>query len=566
MDLSDEEVLAAPSDDEDDDDVDVDGLDEDEEAEREDEEDDDFEGYGASRADYYGADALETEQDALEEEEEARRIQQKNLKAMKAADFGFDETDWLGTGKDEDGEADDEDRAVTEVLPQMQLTEDMGPAERLKLLKQRYPLFEPLSKEFLNLQERHQELARAASSVQKDSETRKTTPVEVIQYHALSGYLGSLAMYFALLTSTAKDGATDTLPLHPHELQNHPIFTSIEKCQRTWQKVKDLEPIDEDEEEEPDSATADNRDIIITPDTITTTSLPKKSKRTTTITDSTTSASAARRAARLARTEASLAALTNNLNAASKRKATTTSAIQPSNNAALSDDDIGDETPLTTQDAAEKARRKKSLRFYTSQIAQKANKRANAGRSAGGDDDLPYRERFRDRTERLNREAEARGRKGRDIGAALGDDDDGDAGGDGTELSNREREERDGSSAAELALLGRAAAKKSAKSSREAAYQLAKDTGGRVVRIDDDAAIGPGGKRAVGYAIEKNKGLMPRRKKDVKNPRVKKRKKFEEKSKKLGSVRAVYKGGEGRGGYGGEMTGIKSNLVRGVKL
>ena len=74
------------------------------------------------------------------------------------------------------------------------------------------------------------------------------------------------------------------------------------------------------------------------------------------------------------------------------------------------------------------------------------------------------------------------------------------------------------------------------------------------------------GKRKITYAIEKNKGLTPHRKKDVRNPRVKKRKKFDEKKKKLGSIKPVYKGGEARGGYGGELTGIKSNLVRSTKL
>jgi hypothetical protein len=78
--------------------------------------------------------------------------------------------------------------------------------------------------------------------------------------------------------------------------------------------------------------------------------------------------------------------------------------------------------------------------------------------------------------------------------------------------------------------------------------------------------LNPDEKRAIGYTIEKNKGLAPRRKKEVRNPRVKKRMKFEEKKKKLGSVRQVYKGGEERGGYGGEKTGIKSGLVKSIKL
>jgi len=90
-----------------------------------------------------------------------------------------------------------------------------------------------------------------------------------------------------------------------------------------------------------------------------------------------------------------------------------------------------------------------------------------------------------------------------------------------------------------------------------------------VVRVDTtDANSTPlDGKRAVGYTIEKNKGLMPRRKKEFKNPRVKKRKKFEEKTKKLASMKPVFKKeGEGKGGYKGQLTGIKSNLVRAVKF
>ena len=87
---------------------------------------------------------------------------------------------------------------------------------------------------------------------------------------------------------------------------------------------------------------------------------------------------------------------------------------------------------------------------------------------------------------------------------------------------------------------------------------------GSRVEIEEESA--KDGKRAITYAIEKNKGLAPKRNKDVRNPRVKKRKKYEEKKKKLGSIRQVYKGGEGPGGYGGELTGIKKNLVRSVKL
>ena len=51
----------------------------------------------------------------------------------------------------------------------------------------------------------------------------------------------------------------------------------------------------------------------------------------------------------------------------------------------------------------------------------------------------------------------------------------------------------------------------------------------------------------------------------MRNPRVKKKKAYAEKLKKLKSMKAVYKGGEGRGGYAGELTGIKPGLIKSVK-
>jgi U3 small nucleolar RNA-associated protein 3 len=212
--------------------------------------------------------------------------------------------------------------------------------------------------------------------------------------------------------------------------------------------------------------------------------------------------------------------------------------------------DFGDEEPLTEDQAAEKARKKKSLRFYTSQIAQKANKRGAASRDAGGDDDVPRKERMRDRQERLMKEAEKRGQQKATELEELGGDDDVsvDMGGDDEYYQ---------------AMVAQNISKTAAKQARAEAYAEAAKLGGRVY---EEEQVGTDGKRAITYAIEKNKGLMPKRKKDVRNPRVKKRKKYEEKKKKLGSMKQVYKGGEGRGGYAGELTGIKTNIVKSVKL
>ena len=88
-------------------------------------------------------------------------------------------------------------------------------------------------------------------------------------------------------------------------------------------------------------------------------------------------------------------------------------------------------------------------------------------------------------------------------------------------------------------------------------------TGGEFARFEEEGDME--GKRAIGYTIEKNKGLTPHRKKDVRNPRVKKRKAYEKAKKKLRTVKRVYGGGQ-QGAYGGEMTGIKKGVVRSTKL
>jgi len=55
----------------------------------------------------------------------------------------------------------------------------------------------------------------------------------------------------------------------------------------------------------------------------------------------------------------------------------------------------------------------------------------------------------------------------------------------------------------------------------------------------------------------------------VRNPRVKKKEKYKEKQKKLKSMKQVFDksaAAKGSASYGGELTGIKSGLVRSRKL
>lgn len=514
-------------------------------SDREEEYDEDAGGWGTSKRDYYNADHIQTEADALEEEAEAKRLQQKKLQKMSEADFGFDENEWLDAGKDgEDGDA------VTEVLKDIEVTEDMDKDERLRLLNIRYPEFPILADEFLQLQPKLQEL-------RTEAEKPHAAPTAVIKLRALAAYLGALIMYFSILTSTAEEG-DGNLALDPTELREHPVMDTLLKCKNSWTKANKLKTIEASSQaqdqvtyssEKP--ASLDSREEkVARPLKV------KKSKKQIRL-EAEASEANAQRTARIRQAEEGLADLSHLLSKPSKKVSKKRAEQAPVED----DSDFGEEETMDAREAAEKAQKKKSLRFYTSQIAQKANKRAGAGRDAGGDADLPYRERLRDRQARLQAEAEKRGKKldlnGRGDKTALGgDSEDEDDKATAAAVRNDENDYYDMVANATKAKKAEKEARKQAAATAIAEGKLVREVAGEV---------GDDGKRAIGYVIEKNKGLAPKRKKEVRNPRVKKRMKYESKMKKLSSTRAVYSGGS-KGTYAGELSGIKSNLVKSVKL
>jgi hypothetical protein len=71
--------------------------------------------------------------------------------------------------------------------------------------------------------------------------------------------------------------------------------------------------------------------------------------------------------------------------------------------------------------------------------------------------------------------------------------------------------------------------------------------------------------RRVQRNIIKNRGLTRQRKRIDANGRVKKRMKFEKMEKKRKNVVKSYEEGP-RGTYGGEASGIKTSLDRGIKM
>ena len=522
---SDEEVLDAGSDEDDDDEDDEDDDTGDESEDditgqrkpADEDEEEDVGGWGASKKDYYDADAIETEQDALDEEAEARRIQKKQLQSMTEADFGFDEDDWMA----EDGEKAAEGGAVvTEVLPQLQITDSMSEEERMKIMRTRYPEFEHISKEYLRLQPLHEELAAAANAAErvlkaqaaKSGKTGKTlpTPKAVTKYRACAAYLAAMAMYFAVLGSTATDDGSPVIAMDPADLHEHPVMETLLKCQKVWTRIEDLplgDPMVEAEDDEEDSFVDEisveglENDLSVKKPT------KQKKTRAERAAELARAEASARRAAKLAKTEEDLASLDTLTDKAALKKAARkkkTPAVESKLNLLNADDsDFGEETELTAHEAAEKAKKKKSLRFYTSQIAQKANKRDNAGKDQGGDADIPHRERLKDRQARLQAEAEKRGQhKDAGPGVALGEDDGASSADEAPGTRRDDFEDEDGYYDMVAA---RSNDKKQTKLERAEAYALAKKEGAQVV---EEEVIGDDGRRMISYQIQKNKGYV----------------------------------------------------------
>jgi len=136
--------------------------------------------------------------------------------------------------------------------------------------------------------------------------------------------------------------------------------------------------------------------------------------------------------------------------------------------------------------------------------------------------DIPYRERLRDRQARLNLEAERRGKKAGAPGTELGGPDDDDNGHSGDEAAVAKQVREGGDDEYYDLVANRAARKREDKSARHEA--LAKAAKGE--RVVEASTVGADGKRQISYQIQKNKGLMPTRRKEVRNPRVKKRMKY----------------------------------------
>ena len=521
-----------------------------EEEKEEEEEGEDTEGWGTSKSAYYGGneDEIGTEQDALDEEAEARRIQKKQLAAMDAADFMLELEEW-GTDAPST-KAITTTTTTTETLP-AEIPAELSSEERLSLLKTRNPEFEPLSAEFLELQRIYPLLAAQAGGGGE---------VDVIRYKVLAAYLGVLAIYFALLTR--EEGRSWG------GVKEHAVMKGLVRCRGLWERLKGLQEEGEergnvemaggveesengDEEEEEVSPEPVRKQFRVALSTATANGkafAPRKRAKLDLEIDTPSITTSNRKKPLPPKPVTDLSDLSALIPTATTKSTTTTSKkpTKPTKPTKTSDfSDFADPTTLSYADLSEKQSRKSSLRFHAAQLLSKSSLRARAGRHAGGDTDLPRKDKHPERSSLTTTKRDQN----------LGDD-----------LDLEEPTEQDRSIAKEVNGSNDnddleyynplAAESRKAKGAGNAVE-------GEFSRFEVEGDME--GKRAIGYTIEKNKGLTPYRKKDVRNPRVKKRKAYEKAKKKLRTVKRVYSGGQ-LGAYGGEMTGIKKGVVRSTKL
>lgn len=225
------------------------------------------------------------------------------------------------------------------------------------------------------------------------------------------------------------------------------------------------------------------------------------------------------------------------------------------------EDEYGEPSQLRDHERAEKMAQRRSVQFHANQMLGRDAHQAHGGRAnkLEGDADIPYRDAKRSREAVSTANANRRQKEALESGAALNDAEWGDEDWqDRDEVMDEDGSEDD----AEYYDLVRTS-KASQKEAKKRAHDQERDSH----RVWDET-IAPGEHRTIDRTIEKNRGLAPNRAGNIRNPRVKRRRKFDRAQKRLASTRAVYKGGQSalQGGYGGEKSGISTNLVKSRRL
>lgn len=495
------------------------GLDEDEGLEEEEEEEgEEEEGWGR-KSDYYGGDEVDDTEASKAMTEEAIRQQKKNLQELGMEDYIDDDMmeEWDQKAEEFDAETQKTQMVINDGATDL---DKLDTKEKMEMLTESFPEFVPLLNEWNELKPVLSLLGGSGDLL-------------AVKREALTAYLGAIACYFSIFTEQVKSGEAFG------SMKEHPVMETILTTRQVWKNVDEvvrdssddefMDARDEDEDEEIDQREIDEEMDI-----------EGEEMEGDDIEDDMEEGSEEDSEEDSEESEESSIDITSKRNI---RKAKTTKG-----------DHLEADTPDDVDDE-DKQRRKKSLRFYTSKIDQAQVKNAE---KLNGDEDLPYKERLFERKQRLLEEARKRGAG--ETKQALGDDL------DGGEMNSEDEQmarEINGNSDDDEYYQTMKASKQSKKDSRTKAHKEATRLAREGKLAEGQEVVGTDGKRALNYQIMKNKGLTAKKNKDIRNARVKKRKKYEQAKKKVKSVRAVY---EGEKKYEGEKSGIKKGLSRSVKL
>ncbi|KAI9463799.1 hypothetical protein F5148DRAFT_1276468 [Russula earlei] len=517
----------------------------------EEEESEEEESWGRKKSAYYSSNAAEIDSEDEEanelEEEEAKRIQAKARDALLDDDFGLADIIEEGTTQET------EDLLLEPVMAiAIQLT-SLDKKAALRHLEKTNPEalalaydWEDIATKVVHTQEKIKEL----SSTEPDSQV---LGMAHLHNQALLTYATTLAFYLYLR-------ASENFSQRPEVLRSHPIFARLLQLKQALITLEelDLHLSESDSEiidtEEEDTSPDEER---VMEEVSTLFKQHRKGSRFAALHDLGELLREAEEAAASAKTTrmAKPAARSQpNKERPKKMRKTSTAkkpvpvfdleepTFVPSNRRSVStariageDDAFGDAVVLGTADAADKKARKRTLRFHTSKIESATARRQGARFALGGDDDVPYRDRRKEKGARVQREALSgkRGQGGDDLDDIEPQSSGLARGGAGSAEDNESAEE---SADGYYSLVQRQ--KREQKESKKLAYEAAK-AASRDEGNEDDAE----GPRSLTRAILKNRGLTPRRSKSVRNPRVKKRQKFAKANKVIASQKPVFTSG-----------------------
>ncbi|KAG5648291.1 hypothetical protein DXG03_004863 [Asterophora parasitica] len=537
------------------------GADSSEEEESEEEE----ETWGRSKAAWYSSNAAQLESDDEEgnelEEQEAIRLQSKQRQDMTDADFGLDDALEVQVVQ--------ETEYVSKRTPVV-----IAPLPTNKKLLLRH--LEKTSPETLALARDWEETVETLAKTQQklarlESEDPDALSLGMIHiyYQALLTYTTTLAFYLHMRSS-------EKYAQRPELLKSHPILKRLLTLKQSLATLEDLDfdDSDEEEDEEEDDDDDDDDEMSMSYDEMMADAenVWDSSENVELDKDVGMDEDELELLLEEAAPQKKSKPTVQQEPPKKKRKTSSTSKAAPifdlvepefapskpsSSRISADTDAYGEATSLQHADVADKTARKKSLRFHTSRIESTSARRQGARNQAvGGDDDIPYRERKKEKDVRLAKEnSKLRGQGGADLDDAEPE----------PKTAKRRREDEDGDEDEpegpdgyyELVKKKTKEKKDQKKAEYDAMVEAARPD------FDEGDATGP---RSLTRAILANKGLTPHRPKSVRNPRVKKRLKFEKAKKKLSSQKATFKGGlADTGRYDGEKSGI-SKVVKSVRL